>query len=195
MGCDKAALVLAGKTLAERAVDRLALAASDVHLCGWNSDCPAPAPVLADPMQDAGPLAPLVSALEHSSQMNDAGLALVLAVDLPLVPWELLQWLVSRAHLTGAMVTIPGVEDRPQPLCAVYSAALAPRLRDSLLQGERKLMRAIESACAPDRLDKFILGDVLPPGRRESLSQWFLNVNTPEDLVAAEEAMRTPRVW
>jgi molybdopterin-guanine dinucleotide biosynthesis protein A len=195
MGLDKASLILEGKTLAERAVDRMALAASDVHLCGWNGGVDAPAPVLADAMEDAGPLAALVSALEDADRKNPSSLALVLAVDLPLLPWELLQWLILRAQLTHSWATIPVMDARPQPLCAVYSSALAPQMRAALLAGERKLTRAIEAACPPQHFDKFVLADVLPAERRDALPVWFMNVNTPADLAAAQQAYRAPRVW
>ena len=196
MGRDKAHLQLAGTTLAQRAVDRLALVATNVHLCGWNNAERAPAPVLPDALEDAGPLAALVPALEHAN-----GLAIVLAVDLPLIPWQLLEWLVQRAQLTGAWATVPIVEDRPQPLCAVYSSKLAQPLRDCLMAGERKLMRALETACPAEKLgklgkfDRFALADVLTHPRRDALPVWFMNVNTPEDLAAAELANRNPHVW
>jgi molybdopterin-guanine dinucleotide biosynthesis protein A len=190
MGRDKAHLQLAGATLAQRAVDKLALVAGEVHLCGWNSATQPPAPILPDAVEDAGPLAALVPALEHAG-----GLAAVLAVDLPLIPWQLLEWLIQRAQLTGAWATVPVVEDRPQPLCAVYSAQLAPRLRELLMSGERKLMRALETACPAEKLDRFVLSDILPEKRRSALPVWFMNVNTPEDLAAAEQAYRNPHVW
>jgi len=201
MGRDKAHLQLAGNTLAQRAVDKLALVAADVHLCGWNSAEHAPAPVIADALEDAGPLAALVSALEHAHTQHPNSLAIVLAVDLPLIPWQLPEWLVLRAQLTGAWATVPIVEDRPQPLCAVYSSNLAQPLRECLMAGERKLMRALETACPAEKLgklgkfDRFALADVLTHPRRDALPVWFMNVNTPEDLAAAELANRNPHVW
>ena len=196
MGRDKAHLQLAGNTLAQRAVDKLALVAADVHLSGWNNAEHAPAPVIADALENTGPLAALVPALEHAN-----GLAVVLAVDLPLIPWQLLEWLVQRAQLTGAWATVPIVEDRPQPLCAVYSSKLAQPLRECLMAGERKVMRALETACPAEKLgklgkfDRFALADVLTHPRRDALPVWFMNVNTPEDLAAAELANRNPHVW
>jgi len=195
MGRDKALLQLAGTTLAQRAVDKLALVAKDVHLCGWNSTERAPAPVLPDLLEDAGPLAAMVPALEHAHKQHADGLAVVLAVDLPLIPWQLLEWLVQRAQLSGAWATVPMVEGCPQPLCAVYSSNLAQQLRDSLVVGERKLMRAIEAACPAEKLDNLVLADILPEPRRDALPVWFMNVNTPDDLARAEQAYRNPHVW
>jgi molybdopterin-guanine dinucleotide biosynthesis protein A len=114
-------------------------------------------------------------------------LAVVLAVDLPLLPWETLHWLVQRAKVSGAAATIPLVAERPQPTCAVYRSALAPALRKQLLAGERKLMRAVEVACTkPNQFDLFDFAAVLPERRRNLLPIWFTNVNTAEDLARAE---------
>jgi molybdopterin-guanine dinucleotide biosynthesis protein A len=196
MGRDKASLELAGRQLGERAVDRLKMLCSRVVLCGTSLERLPTLPVLPDELAGEGPLVPLVAALEDSARRGKDTLAVVLAVDLPLVPWELLQWLVSRAHVSGAWATVPLVEDRPQPLCAVYHAALAEPLRKALQNSERKLMRAVESGCATSAdIDLFDLAQVMPPSRREAVSGWFLNVNTPEDLLAAERALAERRVW
>lgn len=196
MGRDKATLLFLGKPLAERAVDRMKLVASRVFICGAQPELCEFAPLLADPIEAAGPLSPLVAALENASLRGPDTLAVVLAVDLPLMPWQMLDWLLKRARVSGAWATIPVVEERPQPLCAVYRAALAPSLRAQLMAGERKLMRAVESACAtPAQLDLFDMAPVMPEPRKEALQAWFLNVNTPEDVTAAEEAVADRRVW
>jgi molybdopterin-guanine dinucleotide biosynthesis protein A len=196
MGRDKASLVLAGRTMAERAMDRMKLVAGRVSVCGRDSGLASSVSILPDPMEGAGPLAPLVVALEDAALQGNDALAVVLAVDLPLVPWELLHWLVQRARVSGAWATIPRVDDRPQPLCAVYRATLAPSLRGQLMSGERKLMRAVELACADaNRFDLFDPAAVMPEPRREALPVWFLNVNTPEDLLQAERGLAERRVW
>lgn len=195
MGRDKSSLVLARRSLAQRAYERLALVCSEVSFCGA-APPELTAPELADGIPGAGPLAGIVSSLNDAAQHGSDTLALVLAVDLPLVPWELLYWLAQRAQLNRSGATIPFVAERPQPLCAVYRAGLAPALSQAFGYGERKIMRAVEAACnssAP--FDLFDLAAVMPPHRRDSLPLWFTNVNSPQDLTVAEQALQTPRVW
>lgn len=194
MGRDKASLLLGGRTLAQRSLDRMLLLTKDVSFCGPQPGLPAAVPTLQDSLPDEGPLVPLVQALEDAQRAGMDILAAVCAVDLPLLPWQMLEWLLRRAQMTGALATIPIVGDRPQPLCAIYSASLAAGLRQQLDKGERKLMRAVEAACDPARLDLFDLATVMP-GRKEHLAAWFMNVNTPLDAAAAEEQMQRRIFW
>jgi len=203
MGVDKATLRLGGVPLVERCVDKLrmvAAPASRVALCGDREDLASYARVVPDAAQDAGPLAALVAALEDAQRFSKAGAAVVLAVDLPLVPWQLLPWMVNRARVNGSWATVPRVADaagelRPQPLCAVYDARLATALRQQMEAGERKVMRAVEQACGkPALFDVFDLAAVMP-ARAAAIPQWFLNVNTPGDVAASEQALTQPAVW
>ena len=116
-------------------------------------------------LEDAGPLAALVSAIERARTRNPGAASRWCSRWTSLIPWQLLEWLIQRAQLTGAWATVPIVEGRPQPLCAVYSAHLAPHLRNSLWRRTQADARD-RSACPPGNLDKFLLADVLPPPRR-----------------------------
>ena len=66
-------------------------------------------------------------------------LNLMLAVDLPLLKKEFLLYLVATARASGAIVTVPRVEGRWQPLCAVYRPAFAAVARESLQAGKNKI--------------------------------------------------------
>ena len=76
-----------------------------------------------DLFPDGSPLAGLHVAL---SQLDPGGVALLLAVDLPEVPVELLAWLVERSAGVDAAVPVTGAG--AEPLCAAYRASGAPVL-------------------------------------------------------------------
>jgi molybdopterin-guanine dinucleotide biosynthesis protein A len=196
MGLDKATLRIAGRPLVEIAVATLRPVSSDVFLCGSRSDLAKYAPVLPDSREGTGPLMALVSALRHVSELGDAVLAVTLPVDVPLLPAELLQFLLERARESGAWATVPIAAERPQPLCAVFSAHLAGLLEALLQAGESKVMRALQQTCEPEgKLDLVDLAAILPPERAAALPVWFLNVNTPDQVAIVERELSRPRVW
>jgi len=173
MGQDKALLPWRGTTLLEHATSRLRAVCAEVRiLCG-----PEPRylghglEVVLDRARDAGPLAGLAAALESC---GEAG-ALLLAVDLPGVPVDLLAELMRLAPEQD--VVVPVTSDGPQPLCACYGPGCRGALQSSLTAGAHRMtgfwaglrVRQLEDA----ELRRF--GD---PRRL------FLNVNTPQDYAA-----------
>ena len=171
MGRDKALLPWRDTDLLGHAVARLREVTSDVRiLCG-----PEPrylgrgAPVEADLVEDAGPLAGILTGLT----VADGRAGLFLAVDLPLVPTSLNAWLVEQAASVDAAV--PRSPRGLEPLCAVYGPACRPAIRRRMAAGDLSVsapwpgLRVLE--VGPDALVAF--GD--PAGI-------FANVNTAADL-------------
>jgi molybdopterin-guanine dinucleotide biosynthesis protein A len=115
-----------------------------------------------------GPLAGLLAALESASGRA----ALLLGIDLPLVPSRLLERLVALGPSVDAVV--PMWPRGPEPLCAVYGAACLEPVRHRVAAGDLKMtafwpdVRVRE--VGPEELDAY--GDP---------AELFLNVNTPED--------------
>ena len=190
MGRDKARLELGGRTLVEIALEQLRGLGLRPQICGARpdlsgSDLSLFAPVIADRFTQCGPLSGVEAALDAS----DAELNLFLPVDLPRIPASFLRWLMQRAERSGAVATVPTIEDRPQPLCAVYNRSLRDGLRQSLEDGKYKLIAAIENAAAQLRepVDLFSVETVaatLPAGTwplEPRPGKWFHNVNTPAD--------------
>ncbi|HEX4066100.1 MAG TPA: molybdenum cofactor guanylyltransferase [Acidobacteriaceae bacterium] len=195
MGRDKARLELGGRALVEIALGQLRELGLEVRICGSHpglsrsdlsrSDLSDFAPVIADRFTQCGPLGGVEAAL-HAS---DAELNLFLPVDLPRIPASFLRWLMERAESSGAVATVPTIEDRPQPLCAVYGRRLRDGLRKSLESGTYKLIAAIENAAAQlgEPVDLFSVETVaatLPAGTwplEPRPGIWFHNVNTPAD--------------
>ena len=123
-----------------------------------------------------GPLHPLTgirAALEHAAGAP----VLCCAVDLPLVSRAVLLAL-ARADRGQAGVVVPVVHGRREPACALWT----PAALGALAAAEpRARLKDVVAAAAP--LDVPI----------EHPGDAFLNVNTPEDLAAAERCLRLSR--
>jgi molybdopterin-guanine dinucleotide biosynthesis protein A len=171
----KALAMCAGRTLLDRALSTLAACCDDTLVV-------APAamalPVDAasrvnDPPRGVGPFAAMVAGL--LTRPYDE--ALVLAVDMPLARSDALEQL--RALRGDALAVVPRPGGVAQPLAAWYSGTARERLAALAAAGERAVIMAVKTL-AP----KWVEDDVLAkmPGGVEA----WLNVNTPEDLAAAE---------
>jgi molybdopterin-guanine dinucleotide biosynthesis protein A len=199
-----------GQTLLQHSIARLESVCATVSICANRDDFPFAGAVIPDALQGSGPLGGIVAALEHSrTDWN-----LLLAVDLPLLPVEVLQALVARARLgqesriasdpsstqTVACI-LPELGGLPQPLCGLYHRALAPGLQAELRAGKFKVMAALQEASArrvadpenpsarpwfrTEMWDVAAFAACLPSAPNPN--EWFLNINTPEDWQRARQ--------
>jgi molybdopterin-guanine dinucleotide biosynthesis protein A len=133
--------------------------------------------VLSEPSEPHHPLTGLVAALGAS-----AGRAVVaIACDMPLVPARLISWVAQLEE----EVAICEAGGRLQPLLGRYSPSVCESLVESLDRGDS--MTDAVTALDPfivtaDKLERF--GDP---------EQMFFNVNSPEDLQAAEKLLKGGR--
>ena len=183
MGRDKALLPLHGKPLIQHALAKLDTIGFAPRIVGSRPDLASFASIVPDNFPQSGPLGGIEAALAAS----EADQNIVLAVDLPLLPPSFLRWIADRAALTNALATIPLLQGRPQPLCAVYSRALLPRVRTALAAGRAKVMHAVEAAAAAldapiDAFDVESVASAQSWPQRLPLHRWFQNINTPADL-------------
>jgi molybdenum cofactor guanylyltransferase len=204
MGRDKAMLRLSGRTLVgqffpggtllDLALDKLRALklapAGTPRIAGSRPDLSSQAPVVEDLHPGCGPLSGIEAALAASTR----SLNLFLPVDLPLLPAEFLSWMLQRASITGAMVTFPRIQGRPQPLCAVYRRELLPSITQSLLDGDYKVTRVVETALGNIGIPRIQAADIfdlelliatypeLHAASRIPWQRWFQNCNSPEDL-------------
>ena len=178
MGEDKSRLRLGGRSFVEIAAGALAAVSNRVRVVGSRPGVESHGlPVVRDIHVGLGALGGLHAALAAC----EAEWAAVISCDLPFVTRELFDRLAS---LRGADVdaVAPLQEDgRPQPLCALYTAARCHEAADALIRaGElrpRALLKAVRTRWVPfDELSD------LDGSRR-----FFDNVNTPDDY---EEAKR-----
>lgn len=186
MGRDKALLELNGHPLIEHALGKLRELGYSPRILGTRPDLARFAPVIADNFSRAGPLGGIEAALA----ISDAEQNLFLPVDSPWIPVNFLRWMVDRAGCTAALATVPRLQARPQPLCAVYSRAMLPHVRAALAEDDAKVMRAVERASAATGLpiDGFDLESIAAAQSWPQpipLHRWFQNLNTPADWKAA----------
>lgn len=199
MGQDKTLLQVAGRSLLELALDKLRAlglgAPATPRIAGTRPDLSSYAPVVPDLHPGCGPLSGIEAALAATTRP----LNLFLPVDLPLLPARFLSWMLRRAEITGALVTVPRANGRPQPLCAVYHRDLLAGLTALLAAGNYKVMPVITAAAqsraqAIDVFDVELLASTYPEMNRFSplpLYRWFHNCNTPEDITdLAQTAFR-----
>ena len=127
MGQDKALLQVAGRSLLELALDKLrSIGVAAPRIAAARTDLSSHAPVVPDLHPGCGPLSGIEAALAASSQP----LNLFLPVDMPLLPARFLNWMLLRAEITGALVTVPRINGlAPAPLCCLPPGSAASHHR------------------------------------------------------------------
>jgi len=176
MGANKAFLDFAGQTLLDRALGALGAACGNITIVGDPVTFANYAPVVSDIFPGCGPLGGIHSALASSS----AELNVMLAVDMPFVSHDLLEFLLRAAEDTDAMVTVPKTSRGFQPLCAVYRRAFLSTAERALKAGKYK----IDAAFAGLSVRVLEEAELAAAGFSE---RCFFNVNTPEDCRTALE--------
>jgi molybdenum cofactor guanylyltransferase len=198
------------QTLLGHAMARLQRVCDTVAICANRDDLPTTEIVVPDALPGSGPLGGIVAALEYSTTDWN----LLLAVDLPFLPVEVLQSLAARvsaqeetvvasgvASLPPLLCVLPYVEGLPQPLCGLYHRALARGLRRALGAGKLKVMAALYEAAEtsasgpqprPETASTAIelwdaAGFAASLQRAPNPCEWFLNINTPEDWDRAQQ--------
>lgn len=167
-GCDKGALVVAGRTIRDRQLEALSAVSDDVMIVGGVPPQPAVprARWIADRHPDLGPLAGIESALLEARHP----LVAIVACDMPGVTGVLLMHLATFTE--GADIVVPCTESGSHPLCAVYRTACLPIV--SALLSERRL--AVRELLYKVRLREIRGAELEMAGDPRLL---LANVNTP----------------
>ena len=156
------------------------MSATRLRSAGIAQDLAAWGPVVPELRLEAGPAAGIEAALLDAQQPW----VLMLPVDLPMMSAELLrQWMAvvtSNEKVHASYMECAG-EWHPA-LCLVHRECL-PLFREALDAGDRKLTRIFQRL--GERLLVVDASTLLPEAERN-----FANVNTPEELAAAEAALR-----
>jgi molybdenum cofactor guanylyltransferase len=190
MGRDKALLQFGGRSMLEIALDKLRALPlpAPPRIAGARSDLGA----VADLHPGCGPL----SGIEAALAVSIRPLNVFLPLDMPLLPAKFLVWMLHRAQITGAMVTLPRINGRPQPLCAVYHRELLRPITRSLLAGDYKVMRVIGSAVPRTEFIDIFDVELVAAADPDMFAfsplpayRWFHNCNTPEDIAGIENAL------
>lgn len=178
MGTDKAFLEFAGKPLIVRAVELAREVFERVYIVGDPQKFSTYAPVVEDVFCDHGPLGGIHAALVSThAEWN-----LMLAVDLPFVTTDFLKFLGAEARDSGAIVTVPRVAGRLQPLCGIYRKQFGSIAERALAEGKNKidaLFRADEVNVVPEE-------KLLARGFHSTI---FRNLNTREEWEQAKREL------
>lgn len=178
-GRNKAEIELAGETLLARAIARARPQVGRL-LLNANRDPREFAsyglPVLPDPIGDHwGPLAGVLAGLEHLAKTwPQIGWLASFPTDTPFFPADLVRKL-SEA-IEGHQIAMATGHGQLQPVFALWPVSIAGELRAALTGGLRKV---------EDFARRYRLATVDWP------AEDFFNVNTPEDLHQASNALRS----
>ena len=115
------------------------------------------------PHENEAPIFGVARALEHAKER-----CFILAVDYPLITSDVLRFLRDRAALAEW-------NGKPQMLCTVWDIALLPRIEERIAEGRFDLHGLVETEIIPEE-----------ELRRRFRGEPLMNVNTPEELQAAE---------
>lgn len=174
MGRDKAFVVFEGRTLLERMLEVAHSLGPEVHIVGNSEKYSAFAPVVEDVFPGCGPLGGIHAAL----RVSRCELNVILAVDVPFASPALLDYLVSHAKNSVALVTVPRAGKGFQPLCAVYRRGFADAAEQALRAGRYKI----------DALFDAVQTQIISEKELRSAgfsAESFRNLNTPEDLASS----------
>jgi molybdenum cofactor guanylyltransferase len=174
MGRDKAFVEFEGKTLLARALEVTRSVTADVWIAGDAAKFGIYASVVEDVFRGCGPLGGIHAALRASRER----LNLMLAVDVPFVSREFLQFLIVQARESNAVVTVVEVQEKRQPLCAVYRREFVDRAEKALRAGRYKINALFEAETTRVIRENELSAAGFSAGM-------FRNLNTPEELVKA----------
>jgi molybdopterin-guanine dinucleotide biosynthesis protein A len=180
MGTAKASIPWGDGTLLTRAVAALAPAVGRVVVVRAPGQPLPPLPdgvtVAEDARPGRGPLEGLAAGLAALAPGEDA---FALAVDMPFAGAALATAALAALE-GGGDAAVPRADGHPQPLAAAYRGRVLATVRD-LLAADRTRMGDLLDAIGVTWLD----ADALPGG-----AATLANVNTPDDLARARQAMR-----
>lgn len=173
-GVNKALVEVGGRRVIDRLLDALRPLGAEIVIVN-NDGSLAGLPgtrVVTDVEPGAGALMGLYSGLRAVS----TPLATVTACDMPFVSTAVLRVLIALAP--GYDAVVPLVDERPEPLHAVYRTSCLPAIEAALAAGRKRLI-AFFDAVRVRYVPQAALREWDPDGRS------FLNINRPDDLAAA----------
>lgn len=176
-GADKAFLPLAGRPLIAHVLDRLEPQVERV-LISANGDPLRFQGLGCLVVPDAAPQGPLSGILAALSAAAGMGASHVVSTpcDTPLLPGDLVPQLLLASETSAEGLAMAATADGDQAATALWPVGLAPALAAFLAEGGAKVTRFTDAHRAARAH--------FPDPRA------FLNLNTPEDLAAAEALLK-----
>jgi molybdopterin-guanine dinucleotide biosynthesis protein A len=184
MGQDKAWLMLDGRPLVMRVIDRVLPLVDEVLVStnqpdafgAWLPGLPVPTHTVADRYPGAGPLAGLHAGLLAAC----CDLVLTLATDMPFVDPTLIRFLADLAAGADIDAVVPQIRSPetgqigPEPLHAIYRKSCLPAIEGCLKANQRRVVSFLDRVRV-----RVVSPDEIRPYDPRFLS--FVNVNTPKD--------------
>lgn len=172
MGRDKLFMEIDGQTLLDRALAAVSSVCDYVRIVGDPAKFSmVETEAITDIFPGCGPLAGIHAALSESPyELN-----LMLAVDMPFVRGNLLDYLFAVADGGAALVTVTRVNAQLQPLCAVYRREFSGKAEAALQSGHYK----IEAAFSGVAVRVIEEAELTAAGFS---ARHFFNMNTPQDI-------------
>ena len=179
-GRDKALLMLGGQTLLGHAQSRLAPQVERIALSA-NGDPArfAPDSVVLPDDGSHGPLSGILAALDWAAPLGATSVVSI-AVDTPFFPPDLVPHLCLAAERSSGGVAVAASDGIDHPTFSIWPVGLRGDLRTFLASGAKP--RVMDFARAHDAARAVFAGDTA-----------FINVNTPEDLAAADAMYESTR--
>ena len=179
LGKNKALQVIDGKSLIQWVVDRLATLSTEIVIVtagGEAIPCHSTVEIktVADIYPGKGPLVGIYSGLISSSSSR----AVVVGCDTPFLNVSLLKYMTQMCSIYD--VVVPRIEDKLEPLCAVYSENCSGPIQRLLEQGELRIDKLFSLVkvkyVEEDQINRF------DPGHLS-----FFNINSQADLDRARK--------
>jgi molybdopterin-guanine dinucleotide biosynthesis protein A len=179
-GGDKARILIGGKTILERVLARLAPQCCGIIINANNDPArfaDTGLPIVADDVPEfVGPLAGILAGLDwaaaHRPDVTDV---VSVAGDCPFLPTDLVARLLAARHTAGLPLACARSGEWRHPVVGLWPVALRHDLRRAVVDED---LRKIEAWTARH-------GVALADWPIEPVDPFF-NVNTPEDVAAAE---------
>lgn len=186
LGRSKALQTIGDRSLIQWVIDRLAILVTEIIIVtARGEEIPHSSTMntktVADVYADRGPLAGIHSGLRASACLR----AIVVGCDTPFLSVDLLGYMCQISSTFD--VVVPRIEDKVEPLCAVYSRNCLPPIRRLLEENNLRV-----NSLYPMVKARYLGEDEIARYDPRHLS--FFNVNTKADLVRARE-LATERGW
>lgn len=188
-GGDKPLKLIAGRTMLDRVIARLAGQVNGIVL-NANGDparfAATGLPVAADPIEGfAGPLAGVLAGMRWAkANAPHARFVLTVAGDTPFFPLDLTARFLAATSADERTIALAETGGKAHPVFGLWPVALTDDLHDFLTHGEtRKVLAWVDRHRRVDVPFEAIT-------MKGTTADPFFNVNTPEDMSKAEEIAR-----
>lgn len=179
MGQDKAALLVDGRRLVDRAIGALSPLGGRILIARGDR----PSLDLADEVPDAAGMSGPVAGVVGAAALVTTPAVAIVAVDMPTISAAVLRRLAVVVEDNSRSAAMPVVDGIAQPMHAVVSAAALPAMVALAREGERSLRRMLA------RLDAILVG---PDGWADldAHARFVVDWDRPADLPSGVGAPR-----